>query len=137
MTFKLSLNTSTIMPVGLMDKIRLTVRHGFDGIELWVNDLFSHATCGGEIRDIEKALQDSGLEVPCVLGMRHLGAASEGDYPMMLDDVIDLPAQIQTLRDVGYRGHVSLELFNADLWAKDPNDVLATAIERMRALLSD
>jgi hypothetical protein len=30
---------------------------------------------------------------------------------------------------------MSLELFNADLWAKDPKDVLKTGLERMRELI--
>ena len=50
--------------------------------------------------------------------------------------VIDLPSEVATLRRIGYRGHISLELFNAELWAKDPNDVLSLAVERMRTLLA-
>jgi sugar phosphate isomerase/epimerase len=57
------------------------------------------------------------------------------DRVMIGDGVIDLRAEIQVLRDIGYQGAISLELFNQDLWAQDPREVLRTGIERMRALL--
>ena len=37
---KLCLNTSTIKPQPLMEKIRLAGEVGYDGIELWINDLY-------------------------------------------------------------------------------------------------
>ena len=54
---KLCLNTSTIKPQPLMEKIRLAGEVGYDGIELWINDLYEHIGQGGEISDIEKALE--------------------------------------------------------------------------------
>ena len=36
---KYCLNTSTIKPVSLLEKIRLVGEAGFDGIELWLNDV--------------------------------------------------------------------------------------------------
>jgi sugar phosphate isomerase/epimerase len=42
---------------------------------------------------------------------------------------------ISILREIGYEGTVSLELFNPGLWEKDPAEVLAVGIERMRGLL--
>ena len=33
------LNTSTIKPQALLDKIRLVGEAGYDGIELWLNDV--------------------------------------------------------------------------------------------------
>ena len=40
MPFKLCLNTSTIRPQRLLEKIRLTAEAGFAGIELWLNDIY-------------------------------------------------------------------------------------------------
>jgi hypothetical protein len=36
------LNTSTIKPQSLMDKIRLVGEAGYDGIELWLNDVLEY-----------------------------------------------------------------------------------------------
>ena len=52
------------------------------------------------------------------------------------DGPIDLRAEIEILREIGYEGTVSLELFNPGLWEQDPAEVLAAGIERMRQLLA-
>jgi sugar phosphate isomerase/epimerase len=57
------------------------------------------------------------------------------DRVMPGDGVIDLKAEINWLRDNGYRGAISLELFNPSLWELDPNIVLKTGMERMRSLM--
>jgi len=56
---------------------------------------------------------------------------------MIGDGVIDLKAEIQILREKGYQGAMSLELFNQDLWAKDPKEVIKVGLERMKELLSN
>jgi sugar phosphate isomerase/epimerase len=267
MSFTLCLNTSTIKPQKMLDKIRLAGKAGFAGIELWINDIYEFIGQGGEVRDVEKALSDYGLIVPCAIAMRAWGEASELEYPLMLDEAkrrmelaarlgspwlvcspprdacdigqlarrykdlleigrqvgikptfeyisffgsvfrldqawqvvqeaddpdatlildafhnwnsnsslddlraipverishyhiddaahgipptkqtdpdrvmigdgaIDLRAEIDILREKGYDGTVSLELFNRELWNKDPGEVLKIGIERMRELL--
>lgn len=267
MPFKLCLNTSTIRPQPLLEKIRLAAEAGFEGIELWINDIYEHIGQGGEVSDVEKALADHGLIVPCMIALRGWGEASELEYPLMLDEArrrmelaarlgspwvvatppraqceleqisrryrdllelgrqsgvrptmeyisffgsvsrldqaqriaeeandpdatviidsfhtwnsgggieelrglpaerishfhiddadpempagtqtdpnrvmpgdgpIDLEGEISILREIGYEGTVSLELFNPGLWEKDPAEVLAVGIERMRELL--
>jgi 2-keto-myo-inositol isomerase len=86
MSFTLCLNVSTIKTTPLLDKIRLTAKHGFAGVELWLNDLYEHVGQGGEVRDVEKAIADHGLIVPCCIAMRSWGEASELEYPLMLDE---------------------------------------------------
>ena len=86
MPFTLCLNTSTIKPAPLMDKIRLTAEAGFAGVELWLNDIYEYVGRGGEVRDVEKALSDHGLIVPCTIAMRAWGEASDLEYPLMLDE---------------------------------------------------
>lgn len=268
---QLCLNTSTIKPVPILDKIRLAGEHGFDAIEPWIVEVYEHVGRGGEVRDIEKALSDHGLTVPCMvalrqwaevddweyqrqrdeakrrmelaarLGAKHIiatpprlpcdrqrvleryvdllrvgrevgvmpameyisifqsvrtlneawwivqqaspeagatlvvdafhtwnsggtladlqqvdisriphyhiddappapgrpaGQQTDADRVLPGDGVIDLKSELRLLRDGGYTGAISLELFNAELWAKDPNDVLRRGIERMRELLA-
>ena len=39
---------------------------------------------------------------------------------------------IANLRTIGYRGPLSLELFNRSLWEQDPSTVIRRGIERIR-----
>ncbi len=81
------LNTSTIKPQPLLDKIRLTSQAGFAAIELWINELYEFVGQGGEIRDVEQALADYGLSVPSMISARGWGEAIEVEYPLALDEV--------------------------------------------------
>ena len=49
------------------------------------------------------------------------------------DGVAPLREILRDLRDNGFRGHLSLELFNRDYWAKSADENLKTAMEKMRA----
>jgi len=267
MPFIYCLNTSTIQPQPLMEKIRLAGAHGFAGIELWLDEVFEHVQRGGEVRDVTKAVADQGLIVPSTIAMKWWADASEEEYPERLEDcrrrmnlaaqlgsplviatpahkvvdfavitrrfknlldagrqigvrpvmeylgfcpsvykisqaleiveetgdadaallpdafhnyrggstlddfrrvpleriahyhlddapadppreqqsdpdrvmpgdgVLDLRAEIDLLREKGYQGTISLELFNPTLWEQDPNDVLSLGMERMKELL--
>ena len=94
---KLCLNTSTIKPQPLMEKIRLAGEVGYDGIELWINDLYEHIGQGGEISDVEKALDDHGLIVPCCIAIRQWGDMHGWEYKLVMDEAkrrFDLGARI-------------------------------------------
>ena len=80
------LNTSTIKPQSLMDKIRLVGKAGYDGIELWLNDVWEFVARGGEVSDIEKALADHGLIVPSVIAMRQWGDFEGWEHQLVLDE---------------------------------------------------
>ncbi|MGN9844799.1 sugar phosphate isomerase/epimerase family protein [Nonomuraea sp. H19] len=45
---------------------------------------------------------------------------------MMGDGVIDFPPITQAVLAAGYTGDVEVEIFNADVWAADPDEVVAT-----------
>ncbi len=267
MSFTLCLNTSTIKPQPMLDKIRLAAEAGFTGIEPWINDVYEYVGQGGEVRDIEKAIADHGLIVPCTIALRQWGEASDDEYPIILDECkrrmematrlgapfivatpprepcdpgqitrrykdlldlgrqigirptfeyisffrsvnqlrqawqivqdvddddatlivdafhtwnsggtlddllqipaerishyhiddadpdipagkqtdpdrvmlgdgpIDLAAELQALRKIGYQGTISLELFNRELWEQDPREVLSMGIERLKQLV--
>jgi len=85
-SFTFCLNTSTIKPQPLLEKIRLTAAAGFRGVELWINDIYEHIGQGGEVRDVEKALADHGLTVPCMIAVRNWGEAKELEYHLALDE---------------------------------------------------
>jgi len=49
---------------------------------------------------------------------------------------LDLKRMLSLLRQIGYDGWLSLELFREDLWAKDPREVAKVGLEKMRAVAS-
>lgn len=61
------LNTSTIRPASLMDKIRIAGAAGYRAIELWNDDLSAHVQQGGTLAEVRRALDDQGLQVPTVI----------------------------------------------------------------------
>jgi len=83
---KLSLNSSTIKPTPLLEKIRVAGEAGYAGIELWAVELYEYVGRGGEISDVEKALADHGLEVPCFIAVRSWGETEGREYELALDE---------------------------------------------------
>lgn len=80
--------------------------------------------CGGRIA----AYQVCDIMVPLPADVL-LGRAMMGDGP------IDFAALTAAVAAAGYAGPVEVEIFNADVWAADPDTVLATAIARYRRLI--
>ena len=56
------------------------------------------------------------------------------DRVMVGDGIADLPRVIANLRKIGYRGPLSLELFNPALYELDPLTVVSRGISRMKVL---
>lgn len=83
---RLSLNSSTIKPTPLLEKIRVAGEAGYAGIELWAVELYQHVGRGGEISDVEKALADHGLSVPCFIAVRNWGETEGWEYTLALDE---------------------------------------------------
>ena len=52
------------------------------------------------------------------------------------DGVAPLRAILQTLRDTGFCGMLSLELFNEDYWQLDPGEVASSGLEKMQAVVA-
>jgi sugar phosphate isomerase/epimerase len=54
---------------------------------------------------------------------------------MMGDGVIDFPPLYAAVEAAGYSGDIEVEIFNADVWAADPDEVLATMKKRYAELV--
>jgi sugar phosphate isomerase/epimerase len=52
------------------------------------------------------------------------------------DGVAPLTEILTTMRDVGFDGHLSLELFNESYWKQDPSEVARTGLEKMKAAIA-
>ena len=77
-SFQYCLNTSTIQPVPLLDKIRLASKAGFGAVELWSDDIDAFLQAGGSLAGVRGALEDGGLEVPGVIAV-HGWLGSRGE----------------------------------------------------------
>ena len=57
------------------------------------------------------------------------------DRVMPGDGHLDLRRMLALLRQVGYGGYLSLELFREDLWSRDPREVARLGLAKMRRLV--
>jgi sugar phosphate isomerase/epimerase len=48
---------------------------------------------------------------------------------------LDLRRYLTLLREIGYDGWISLELFRKDLWSRDPLEVARIGLEKMQAVV--
>jgi len=58
--------------------------------------------------------------------------ATDGQRILPGDGVAPLTQILRTLRDIGFRGVLSLELFNREYWKQDPLQVARTGLEKIR-----
>ena len=50
------------------------------------------------------------------------------------DGVAPMVDILQTLHNIGFDGHLSIELFNPKYWSQDPHEVARTALTKLKAL---
>ena len=69
------------------------------------------------------------------------GLKDAGYGAISVDDILKLrshglnPGFLRQVKAVGYRGFVSLELFNRDYWKQDPHQVAKTGLEKTKAVV--
>ena len=81
------------------------------------------------------------LMTPNAIGIFHVNDYPKIDRPKINDadrvypgdGIAPLGDVFKTLRDIGYRGFVSLELFNRDYWKQDPHTVAKTGLTKLKA----
>jgi 2-keto-myo-inositol isomerase len=81
----LALNTSTIRPAPLETKVRIAAEMGYDGIEVWDNELADHEGKGESLEDLGKLIADLGLFVPNVIGLWGCMPADDAERPAALE----------------------------------------------------
>jgi sugar phosphate isomerase/epimerase len=85
--WKLCLNVSTIRPAPLEDKIRFTAQAGYDGIELWCDELAGYEKEGKSLDGLAKRVKDAGLEVPNIIGIWSPMPQDDAARPKAIEDV--------------------------------------------------
>ena len=118
------LNTSTIRPAGPREKIEITAKAGYDGIEMWVSDIDQYVKDGGTVADLRKLLDDLGLDRPSMIYLNGFYVADSEGWKKALDECkrrLEMAAQLGVRRIV----------------ASPPGDVVdrQLAIERYGQLL--
>lgn len=116
----LSLNTSTIRPASLKDKIRAAGEAGYDALELWITDIEEFAAAGGDLKALGQEIKDRGLFVIDVIGLWDCMPEPEEAWLQALEIS---KRRMQMSADVGSRHIAVLPLPDRDnfnmRWATD------------------
>lgn len=67
--FPLCMNTSTIRPTPIEEKIDACGKAGFDALELWTQDLEQYRDAGKDVADLKKRIEDHGMFVIDTIGL--------------------------------------------------------------------
>ncbi|HOZ49655.1 MAG TPA: sugar phosphate isomerase/epimerase [Candidatus Hydrogenedentes bacterium] len=81
----LCLNTSTIRPATLEQKVECAIAAGYDGVEPWVNDLEAYEQEGKSLEDLAKRIRDAGLFVPNIIGLWNAMPPTEEAFEASLE----------------------------------------------------
>lgn len=85
--FQFALNTSTIRPASLKEKIRIAREAGYDAVELWNDELTAFEQEGGTLAEVRRMLEDAGLGVATVVHIAGWLDAPDGEpYRQALDE---------------------------------------------------
>ena len=84
--FVYCLNTSTIRPTPLLEKIAIAGKAGYQAIEPWNDEITDYLQEGGSVAELKRALAGAGLKVVSMIAL-HSWATSEGnEHRRVLDD---------------------------------------------------
>jgi sugar phosphate isomerase/epimerase len=97
--FRISINVSTIsgFKLPIEEQIKLSAAAGFEGIELWMSDVYNYVKNGGKAKDLNQLLQDNGLILENIIGFSNWLSndsqkSAEGIAQMKMD--MELTAQL-------------------------------------------
>jgi 2-keto-myo-inositol isomerase len=80
------LNSSTIKPVPILDKIAIAAETGYAAIELWHDDIDAYLRRGGTLGEIRKAVDDRGLTVPTTIFLKGWWDTTGDVYRRAMDE---------------------------------------------------
>ena len=80
------LNTSTIRPTPLLEKIEIAGKAGYEAIEPWNDEITAYLERGGKLAELKRAIADAGLKVVSMIAL-HGWITSEGaEHERVLDE---------------------------------------------------
>lgn len=78
------LDTATIRPASLPEKVRIADEARFDAIEPWTQELTEYEEQGGDLEELGDEITDRGLFVPSVIGLWDAIPTSEDEFEQAL-----------------------------------------------------
>jgi 2-keto-myo-inositol isomerase len=109
--FLYCLNTSTIRPTPLLEKISLAGKAGYQALEPWNDEITAYLERGGSIGELKHALADANLKVVSVIAL-HGWITGEG------------PEHARVLEDCRRRMAQAVELGSPYIVASPPREVV-------------
>lgn len=80
------LDTATIRPASLREKVQIAAKAGYDAIEPWDRELAEYENEGGNLKDLGKEIKELGMFVPSVIGLWNALPPTEKDFNASLKD---------------------------------------------------
>lgn len=92
------LDTATIRPASLEDKVKFAAKAGYDAIEPWDGELETFQKNGGNLKDLGKRIKDLGMFVPSVIGLWNALPPTKEAFEKSL---VDTRRRMQMAADIG------------------------------------
>ncbi len=92
------LDTATIRPASLEDKVKFAAKAGYDAIEPWDGELETYEKNGGNLKDLGKRIKDLGMFVPSVIGLWNALPPTKEAFEKSL---VDTRRRMQMAADIG------------------------------------
>lgn len=83
--FLYALNSSTIKPTPLLEKIRIAAAARYAAIEIWHDDIEACLASGATLRDVRHAIDDLGLVVPTTIYLKGWWDPALAEYAADMD----------------------------------------------------
>lgn len=80
------LDTATIRPASLKEKVQIAAKAGYDAIEPWDGELAEFENGGGNLKELGKEIKDLGLFVPSVIGLWNALPPTKAEFEESLKD---------------------------------------------------
>lgn len=80
------LDTATIRPASLKEKITIAAEAGYDAIEPWDGELEEFENNGGDLKELGREIKDRGLFVPSVIGLWNALPPTQKEFEASLKD---------------------------------------------------
>lgn len=84
--FTYCLNTSTIRPTPLLEKVRIAGQAGYSAIEPWNDEIDEYLRQGGTLAELKTALDDAGLKVVSMIALGGWITAEGDEHARILDE---------------------------------------------------
>lgn len=80
------MDTATIRPASLKEKVKIAAEAGFDAIEPWDGELKEFEEQGGDLKELGKEIKGRGLFVPSVIGLWNALPPTQEEWEQSLKD---------------------------------------------------